>query len=58
MTRVTLISDPRVSNLCQESCSVDWQPCTAIPGSSVEYVLQLQGEQEYQEVGLCRVGFS
>lgn len=45
-----IISAPRVSNLSQQTCSVEWQPCKAIQGSSLEYVLQLQGEQEYQKV--------
>lgn len=45
-----IISAPRVSNLSQQTCSIEWQPCKAIQGSSLEYVLQLQGEQEYQKV--------
>eukprot|EP00105_Crassostrea_gigas_P017957 XP_011435920.1 PREDICTED: fibronectin type-III domain-containing protein 3A isoform X3 [Crassostrea gigas] len=41
---------PRVSNLSQQTCSIEWQPCKAIQGSSLEYILQLQGEQEYQKI--------
>lgn len=48
--KLLIISAPRVSNLTQQTCSVEWQPCKAIQGSSLEYVLQLQGEQEYQKV--------
>lgn len=39
-----------MSNLSQQTCSIEWQPCKAIQGSSLEYVLQLQGEQEYQKI--------
>lgn len=45
-----IISAPWVSNLSQQTCSIEWQPCKAIQGSSLEYILQLQGEQEYQKV--------